>query len=130
MARSQGVHPDHVHVGVDGLAGDLGGGLEQGADVDVEAEVTEAGGDHLLAAVVAVLAHLGHQQAGTAPVVGLEGLDHGPGLVHRCVVHPDLPGVHATDDANLGHVAAEHLLHGIGDLTYGGLGSGGIDGKL
>jgi hypothetical protein len=31
-----------VHVGLDGLAGHLGGRLEQRADVDVEAEVGEA----------------------------------------------------------------------------------------
>ena len=34
-----------------------------GADVDVEADVGERGGDHLGAAVVAVLAELGDQQA-------------------------------------------------------------------
>ena len=39
------------------------GRLEQRADVDVEAEVGERGGDHLGAAVVAVLAHLGDQHA-------------------------------------------------------------------
>ena len=41
---------------------------EQRADVDVEAEVGEGGGDHLLAAVVAVLAHLGDQDARPAAV--------------------------------------------------------------
>jgi hypothetical protein len=34
-----------------------------GPDVDVEADVGEGGGDHLGAAVVAVLAHLGDQHA-------------------------------------------------------------------
>ena len=57
----QRVDADDVHVGLDRLAGDLAGRLEQRADVDVEAEVGERGGDHLLAAVVAVLAHLGDQ---------------------------------------------------------------------
>ncbi len=46
--------------------------LEQRAHVDVEAEVGEGGGDHLLAAVVPVLAHLGHQDAGPAPLGGGE----------------------------------------------------------
>ena len=54
---------DDVDVVVDRLLGRLAGRLEQGADVDVEAEVGEGGGDHLLAAVVAVLAHLGDQDA-------------------------------------------------------------------
>jgi hypothetical protein len=39
-------------------------------------EVGERGGDHLLAAVVAVLAHLGHQDARLAAVVVGEAFDH------------------------------------------------------
>ena len=42
------------------------GSLKERADVDVEAQVGEGGGDHLGAAVVAVLAHLGHQNARAA----------------------------------------------------------------
>ena len=51
------------------------GRREQRADVDVEAEIGEGRGDHLLAAVVAVLADLGDQDARPAAVVGLERLD-------------------------------------------------------
>ena len=65
----QRVDADDVHVGLDGLARDLARGLEQRADVDVEAEVGERGGDHLLAAVVAVLAHLGDEDAGLAALL-------------------------------------------------------------
>src|SRR6185503_10470383 len=54
---------DHVHVVFDGGACRLLRRLEQRADVDVEAEIGEGGGDHLGAAVVAVLAHLDHHQA-------------------------------------------------------------------
>jgi hypothetical protein len=43
------------------------GGLEQRADVDVEAEVGERRRDDLLAAVVAVLAHLGDEMRGRRP---------------------------------------------------------------
>ena len=42
------------------------------ADVDVEAEIGEGGRDHLLAAVVAVLADLGDQDARPAAFIGLE----------------------------------------------------------
>ena len=66
VAGGQRGDADDVHVGLDRLAGHLGRGLEQRADVDVEAEVGEGGGDDLLAAVVAVLAHLGDQDPGTA----------------------------------------------------------------
>ena len=63
---------DHVHVVLDRLARDLLGRLEERADVDVEAEVGERGGDHLGAAVVAVLADLGDQHARPAAVLGGE----------------------------------------------------------
>lgn len=46
------------------------GGLEQRAHIDVEAEVGEGGGVHLLASVVPVLTHLGDEDAGT-PALGL-----------------------------------------------------------
>ena len=59
-------HADHVHVVLDGVAGDLGRRLEERSDVDVEAEVGEGGGDDLGAAVVAVLAHLHDEHAGPA----------------------------------------------------------------
>ncbi len=63
VARRLGGDADHVHVVLDGLPGRLLRGLEQRADVDVEAEVGEGRGDHLGAAVVAVLAQLDHQHA-------------------------------------------------------------------
>ena len=56
-------HADDVHVVLDRVAGRLLGRLEQRAEVDVEAEVGERGGDHLGAAVVAVLAHLHDEHA-------------------------------------------------------------------
>ena len=51
------------------------GGLEQRADVHVETQVGERRGHHLGAAVVAVLAHLGDQDARTTAFVLLERLD-------------------------------------------------------
>jgi hypothetical protein len=55
-----------VHIVLHRLAGGLLRRLEERADVDVEAQVGKRGGDHLLAAVVAVLAHLGDQDARAA----------------------------------------------------------------
>ena len=121
-------HADHVHVVLDGVAGGLGRRLEQRADVDVEAEVGEGGGDHLGAAVVAVLAHLHHEHAGPAALgvgegldVGLDGREALVALVGRAV--------HARDATDLGPVAAEHVLHGVGDLADGGPGPGRLDGQ-
>src|SRR5262245_60788095 len=85
-------HADDVDVRLDRLAGDLGGRLEQRADIDVEAEVGEGRGDHLLTAVVTVLTDLGDQDPRLAAVVGGELLDHRPHLGDvGCV--PDLLAV-------------------------------------
>ncbi len=60
---------EDMDVVLDRLAGGLGRGGEQGADIHVEAEIGERGGDHLLAAVVAVLPDLGDQDARPAAFV-------------------------------------------------------------
>ena len=56
--------PIDMHVVLDRLARRLLRRLEQRPDIDVEADIGEGGGDHLGAAVMAVLAQLHHQQAG------------------------------------------------------------------
>src|SRR3546814_9123395 len=66
---------DDVDVVFDRLAGGFLRGLEQRADVDVEADVGEGGGDHLGAAIVAVLAQLHHQHARAAALLALASLD-------------------------------------------------------
>ncbi len=71
--------------------------------------IRERRGDHLLAAVVAVLADLGDQDARPAAFVLLE---FGDALEHPLdgVRHADLPPVDARDRFDLGLVAAEDLL--------------------
>ena len=69
--------PIDVDVVLDRLPRGLLRRLEQRADVDVEAEVGEAGGDDLGAAVVAVLAELGDHDPRPAALVGGEGVDLG-----------------------------------------------------
>ena len=68
-----------MHVVLDRLARGFRRRREQRADIDVEAEIGEGRGDHLLAAVVAVLADLGDQDARAAAFVGLE---RGDELLH------------------------------------------------
>ena len=124
VAGGERRHADDVHVGLDRLAGDLAGRLEQRADVDVEAEVGERGGDHLLAAVVAVLAHLGDQDRGgggrarsaNASTSARARLDVG-----RLA---DLVAVHARDRTDRAGVAAVHLLQRVADLADGGAARG------
>ena len=122
-------HPDDVHVGLDGLPRDLLGGLEQRAHVDVEAEVGERGGDDLLPAVVAVLAHLRDEDAGAATLGLLERGGGRPGrldggvLAHLVTVDPgDRPDVRA--------VPAVDLLERVADLADRRVRAGGVDGEL
>ncbi len=126
---SQRRHPDDVHVGLDGLARDLLGGLEERAHVDVEAEVGERGGDDLLTAVVAVLAHLRHEDAGPAPLGLLEGRGGGAGLLDRGVL-THLVTVDAGDRPDVRAVPAVDLLQCVGDLADRGVRAGGVDGEL
>ena len=105
------------------------GRLEQGADVDVEAEVGEGGGDDLGAAVVPVLADLGDQHARPAAVLGGEALDVGAQRRPLGVV-AELAAVDAGDGADLRVVAAPHLLERIGDLADGGARPRRRDGQL
>ena len=65
----EGRNAHHVHVVLDGLACGLLRGLEQRSHIDVEADVGVTGGDHLGAAVVAVLAELGDHHARLAALL-------------------------------------------------------------
>ena len=66
----------------------LGGG-KQRPDIDVEADIGEGRGDHLLAAVVAVLADLGDQNARPSICFGAKRSSFsGPG---RDSSEPNLP---------------------------------------
>ena len=130
MAGGERRHADDMHVVLDRLAGGFLRRLEQRADIDVEAEIGEGGCDDLLPAVVAVLAHLGDQDARPAAVLGLETvdqlLDAGQASVHAT----DLRLVDPGDRRNLGPVAAIDLLQRIGDFADGRLGAGGLDGAF
>nr|GFC69544.1 methylmalonyl-CoA mutase, mitochondrial [Tanacetum cinerariifolium] len=80
VAGGEAAYAYHVHVVVYGLAGYLGGGLEERREVHVEAHVGEAGGDDFGAAVVAVLAHFGDEHARAAAFAGGKILGGLPGL--------------------------------------------------
>src|SRR5439155_19479498 len=119
----------HVDVVLHRLARDLLGGLEERADVDVEAEVGERGGDHLGAAVVAVLADLGDQDARPPPVLDGELLDvlaEG----RPFLVAGELAAVDARDGADLRPVPAPHLLERLRDLAHRGARAGRVDRQL
>src|SRR5262249_43929299 len=99
---------------------------EKWSDIDVEAEIGKRRGDHLLAAVMAVLANLGNEDARAAAFglleCGGELLDARDG-----VRHAGLPLVDARYRLDLGLMAAEHVFERRGDLADRGPGTGGVD---
>ena len=99
-----------MDVVLDRLARGLRRGREQRTDVDIEAEIGEGGRDHLLSAVMAVLADLGHQDARPAALVGFELGDELLHARNRFRHGADLPLVDARDRLDLGAVPAEDPL--------------------
>src|ERR1700679_949932 len=96
MCRSERRYAEDMYIVLYGLPRGLAGRCEQRADIDVEAEIGERGGDHLLAAVVSVLADLGDQDTRAAAFIVLELGDE---FLHPCdgICHADLPLVDAGD---------------------------------
>ena len=74
MPRRQRACTDDVNVVFDrGLRGLLRR-LEERSDVDVEAEISKRSRNHLLAAIMTVLSHLGDEDARPAAFARKEGL--------------------------------------------------------
>ena len=128
MAGGLARHADHVDIVVHGVTRHLGRCLEQRTDVDVEADVGEGRGDHLGAPVVAVLAHLHHEDARAPSRLLAKRLDVAANGVEALVI---LVGraVHTGDGTDLGPVATEHRLHGVAHLADRGAGASRVDAK-
>ena len=80
-----------MHVVFDRLARGFGRRREQRPDIDVEAQVGKGGRDHLLPAVVAVLADLGDQETRPTAFRRLERLDRNAHPFDRAGHVPSLP---------------------------------------
>ena len=118
---------EDMHVVLDRLPRGFVGGGEQRPDIDVEADIGKGRGDHLLAAVVAVLADLGDENARPAALGFLEGIDQRLHFFDPVGHGGRLPLVDAGDGFDFGAVPPEHLFHRVGNLADGGLGARGID---
>ena len=79
---------EDVHVILDRLARGFGRRREQRPDIDVEADIGERRRDHLLAAIVAVLADLGDEDARAAAFILLE---FGDAFLHTARRRPTCP---------------------------------------
>ena len=119
-----------MHVVLHRLARGFLGRLEQRTDIDVEAEIGEGRCDDLLPAVVAVLAHLGDEDARPAAMLVLEDVDQRFDAGQASVHAAHLRLVDAGHRRNLGTVAAIDLLQRVGDLADGRLGAGGRERRL
>ena len=129
VAGGQGGHAHDVHVVVHSLLRCLLRGLEKGTDVHVEAHIGVSGRDHLGAAVVAVLAHLGDHDAGPAALALLELIGHLADFLDLGAVG-ELAGIYAGDGVDDGLVAAGDLFNGHRNLSQTGAGAGGLHGQL
>src|SRR5260221_13544085 len=99
-----------MHVVVDRLPRHLTGRGEQWPGVDGKAEISESRGDHFLAAVVAVLADLGDQDAWRAALLLCEGGDTALHPLQHVLAGAGLAHVDAGDDAALGAMPAKAVL--------------------
>lgn len=129
VSGSKAAYADDVDIVFDGLTGAFLGGLEEGSDIDIKAEIGKSGGDHLLAAIMAVLSHLGDQDTrsssfGLGEAIGeLAGGFDGGRLV------ADLAAVDARDGLDWGLVAAKDFFEGIADLADRCVCADGFDGQ-
>ena len=95
MPGGQGRDADDVDVLGDRQRGRFLRRLEQRADLDLEAEIGKGRGDHLLPAVVPVLADLGDEDARRPPVIGGEARDRPPASLDELVRRSQFPGVNS-----------------------------------
>src|SRR3954447_10780078 len=96
---------------------------------NAEADIGEGRRDHLLAAVVTVLADFCDQDARAAALGFLEGVDQRLNLLDPITHAGRLPLVDAGDGLDFGAVPAEHLLHRIRNFADGCLGPCRVDGE-
>ena len=111
---------------LDRLAGGFFRCLEQGPDIDVEADIGKGGGDDLGAAVVAVLAELDDQHARAPALLAGESVDLALDALKAFIVVV-LPAIDADDRVGRGLMAAEHGFERIGDLADRGARAAGLD---
>src|SRR5439155_12934545 len=95
-----------MHVVLDRLAGGLFGRLEQGADIDIEADIGKGRGDDPGAAVVAVLPELDDEHARPAALLAGETGDLALDAA-KAFVTAVLPTIDADDRLRRGLMAGE-----------------------
>ena len=129
MSGSQRAEADHVHVVVHRILRRFFRRLEQRAHIDIPAHVRKRRGDNLLAAVMAVLAHLRHEDTRAAAREFFKLVGHGTGLLQFRLVG-EFGGIHAGNGMDNRLIAARNLFDGIGDFAQGCAYSRGFHGTF
>ena len=127
VACRQGRNPEHVDVFGDRAIRDLLRGGEERADPDVEAEVGEGRGDHLLAPVVPVLPDLRDQDGRLAAGILGEGGREPGHPQHGLAAWSRRTAIDARDHFARGGMAAEAAFERHRDLAHRRLGAGRLD---
>ncbi len=123
MTGSQAAHAHDVHIVFHRLARGLFRRLKQRTNVDIKTQISKRSRHDFGAAVMPVLAHLGHQDARPAAFMAGKGVDHDPDLFHFVngrFLLAKLGRINPADGADLSLMTAGNRLHGVGDLTQGG----------
>ena len=104
---------------------------EHRTEVDIEAEIGVGAGDHFSAAIVAILTHLGDQNARSAAIFreelfGLrnDGVELIGGFVGLVIALRN----HAGDALAGNQIAVKSAFQRVGDLTKRGANAGGVNG--
>ena len=129
MSGSQRAEADHVHVVVHRILRRFFRRLEQRAHIDIPAHVRKRRGDNLLTAVMAVLAHLRHEDTRAAAREFFKFIGHGAGLLQFRLVG-EFGGIHARNGMDNRLIAARNLFDGIGDFAQGCAYSRGFHGTF
>src|SRR5207248_733201 len=109
-------YADDMDIVLDRLAGGFFRRLEQGPDIDVEADIGKGGGDDLGAAVMAVLAELDDQHARAPSLLPREGFDLALDPAEALIILI-LPAIDADHRSGGGLMAAEHGFERVGNLA-------------
>ncbi len=129
VSGSQAAYANQVHVVLSGLVCHLFGRGEQRTNVHIKPHVGKARGDHLSAAVVPVLAHFGHKDAGTAAVQFGKAVRQLAGFL-EAIHAPCRLRIHPRNSRGLRLVPPEGLLHCIAYFAQCGTGASRLHGRF
>ena len=129
MACRQRTDSDNMDVVLDSLPRRFSRRTEQGANIDIEPQVGERAGNHLLAPVVTILSHFGDQDPRSPTFDLLKPFGQSSHVPSDCLVF-DRRRIDAADRMHGRLESAERLFQSATDFAHGRFGSRGVDRKF